>query len=72
MLAYRLITDIETLEPYRSTWSGILEREHNNNPFIEYEWISTWWTTLGAHDNVEIYVVENEGMAIAFFRSFIL
>ncbi|KUF30074.1 MULTISPECIES: GNAT family N-acetyltransferase [Lysinibacillus] len=67
MLAYRLITDIETLEPYRSTWSGILEREHNNNPFIEYEWISTWWTTLGAHDNVEIYVVENEGMAIAFF-----
>ncbi|WP_155590009.1 GNAT family N-acetyltransferase [Lysinibacillus cavernae] len=67
MLAYRLITDIEALEPYRSTWSGILERVHNNNPFIEYEWISTWWTTLGVHDNVEIYVVEHQGMAIAFF-----
>jgi len=58
---------MEALEPYRSTWSGILEREMNNNPFIEYEWVMTWWTTLGIHDNVEIYVVEHQGMAVAFF-----
>ncbi|MGY4797129.1 GNAT family N-acetyltransferase [Lysinibacillus fusiformis] len=67
MLAYKLITTIEELEPYRSTWSGILEKEHNNNPFIEYEWISTWWATLGVQENVEIYIVEHQGVAVAFF-----
>ncbi|MFF5818787.1 GNAT family N-acetyltransferase [Lysinibacillus capsici] len=67
MLAYKLITTIEELEPYRSIWSEILEKEYNNNPFIEYEWISTWWTTLGIHDNVKIYIVEHQGIAVAFF-----
>ena len=67
MLAYKLITTIEELEPYRSTWSEILEKEYNNNPFIEYEWISTWWITLGIHDNVKIYIVEHQGIAVAFF-----
>lgn len=67
LLAYKLITTIEELEPYRSTWSEILEKEYNNNPFIEYEWISTWWTTLGIHDNVKIYIVEHQGVAVAFF-----
>lgn len=67
LLTYKLITTIEALEPYRSTWSTLLEKEHNDNPFIEYEWVSTWWTTLGTHDNVEIYVVEYQGVAVAFF-----
>jgi len=58
---------MEELESYKSTWSEILEREKNNNPFIEFEWVSTWWTTLGVNDNVEIYIVEHEGMAVAFF-----
>ena len=67
MLSYRLVTTMEELESYKSTWSEILEREKNNNPFIEFEWVSTWWTTLGVNDNVEIYIVEHEGMAVAFF-----
>ncbi|WP_241747083.1 GNAT family N-acetyltransferase [Lysinibacillus sphaericus] len=67
VLSYRLVTTMEELEIYKSTWSQILEREKNNNPFIEFEWVSTWWTTLGVHDNVEIYIVEHKGTAIAFF-----
>lgn len=67
VLVYRLVTTIEELESYKDTWSGILEREKNDNPFIEYEWISTWWTTLGSKENVEIYIVEYKGDSIAFF-----
>ncbi|MFD4492201.1 GNAT family N-acetyltransferase [Lysinibacillus fusiformis] len=67
MLDYKIITSMETLEPYRRTWSGILEREKNNNPFIEYEWVTTWWATLGIHHNVEIVIVEHQGKAVAFF-----
>ncbi|WP_075807172.1 GNAT family N-acetyltransferase [Lysinibacillus sp. FJAT-14222] len=67
MLSYRLVTTIEELESYKSTWSEILEREKNDNPFVEFEWVSTWWTTLGVNDNVEIYIVEHKGMAVAFF-----
>ncbi|MGA3677955.1 GNAT family N-acetyltransferase [Lysinibacillus agricola] len=67
MLSYRLVTTMEELESYKNTWSEILEREKNDNPFIEFEWVSTWWTTLGVHDNVEIYIVEQNGVAVAFF-----
>ncbi len=67
VLVYRLVTTIEELESYKDTWSGILEREKNDNPFIEYQWVSTWWTTLGSEENVEIYIVEHKGESIAFF-----
>lgn len=67
MLSYRLVTTMEELESYKNTWSEILEREKNDNPFIEFEWVSTWWTTLGVNDNVEIYIVEQNGVAVAFF-----
>ena len=67
MLSYRLVTTMEELESYKNTWSDILEREKNDNPFIEFEWVSTWWTTLGVNDNVEIYIVEQNGVAVAFF-----
>ena len=67
MLSYRLVTTMEELESYKNTWSDILEREKNDNPFIEFEWVSTWWMTLGANDNVEIYIVEQNGVAVAFF-----
>ncbi|MET4561416.1 CelD/BcsL family acetyltransferase involved in cellulose biosynthesis [Lysinibacillus parviboronicapiens] len=67
MLVYRLVTRIDELESYKDTWSGILEREKNDNPFIEYEWVSTWWRTLGSKENVEIYIVERNGECLAFF-----
>ncbi|MGE7915894.1 GNAT family N-acetyltransferase [Lysinibacillus xylanilyticus] len=67
MLSYRLVTTMEELESYKNTWSDILEREKNDNPFIEFEWVSAWWTTLGVNDNVEIYIVEQNGVAVAFF-----
>ncbi len=67
MLEYKLVTTINELETYKDTWSEILEREKNDNPFIEYEWISTWWMIVGHDENVEIYIVEHNGEAIAFF-----
>lgn len=67
MLEYKLVTTINELETYKDTWSEILEREKNDNPFIEYEWISTWWMIVGHDEHVEIYIVEHNGEAIAFF-----
>lgn len=61
VLEYRLVTTINELETYKDTWSEILEREKNDNPFIEYEWISTWWMIVGHDVNVEIYIVEHKG-----------
>lgn len=67
VLEYRLVTTIDELESYKETWTKILEREKNDNPFIEYGWVSTWWSILGCEENVEIYVVEHSGEPIAFF-----
>ncbi|MFJ7951260.1 GNAT family N-acetyltransferase [Lysinibacillus sp. NPDC096418] len=67
MLEYRLVKSLNELEPYRETWSEILEVEKNDNPFVEYEWVATWWRMLGSEENIEIYVVEYNGKAVAFF-----
>ena len=67
MLEYRVVKSLDELERYRETWSEILEVDKNDNPFVEYEWISTWWRILGREENIEIYVVEHKGNAVAFF-----
>lgn len=67
MLEYEIVTTIDELIPYKEIWADILERENNDNPFVEYEWISTWWTMLGCKENVEIYVVAHKKKAVAFF-----
>ncbi|MFE6168041.1 GNAT family N-acetyltransferase [Viridibacillus arvi] len=67
MFNYLIITALEQLKAYKKAWDDILEQEKNTNPFIEYEWISTWWATIGQSSNVEIYVVMEDKEAIAFF-----
>lgn len=67
MFNYLIITALEQLKGYKKAWDDILEQEKNTNPFIEYEWISTWWATIGQSSNVEIYVVMEDKEAIAFF-----
>lgn len=67
MLKYEVIKSLHELEPYQKDWSNILEEFNNDNPFVEYEWISTWWEILGRSHPVEIYVVKNDDDPVAFF-----
>ena len=61
------IRTLENLERYKNTWDSILEKNKNNNPFIEFLWIEKWWRCLGENHGIEIIVVEDNDHVIAFF-----
>lgn len=61
------ITSLEQLADYREAWNGILEKNGNTNPFIEFDWLYAWWSHLGSEDLVVITAVEEKGRTIAFF-----
>lgn len=67
MLKYEVIRTLHELEPYEEHWSNILKETNNDNPFVEFEWISTWWEIVGRSQPVEIYIVKNGDEPVAFF-----
>nr|WP_106780698.1 GNAT family N-acetyltransferase [Lysinibacillus timonensis] len=67
MLEYKVVKTGEQLQKYKQHWSDLLAEDNNDNPFIEYEWFSLWWETLGKNDPVEVYVVLHNKQPISFF-----
>ncbi|GLX66355.1 GNAT family N-acetyltransferase [Paenibacillus glycanilyticus] len=61
------ITSIEELMNYRDDWDNILQRNQNNNPFIEFEWIRQWLLCFHESYDILIYAVWHEQEIIAFF-----
>ncbi|PAQ16063.1 hypothetical protein CD798_03220 [Bacillaceae bacterium SAOS 7] len=61
-----IITSLQQLESYRSNWTEILEENENDNPFIEYGWITTWWRYLSGDNQLFIIGVQHENEMIAF------
>lgn len=67
MLTYDVVTDLSELEQYKTFWSEILEEESNNNPFIEFEFIFYWWKFFAKGQKIEIYMIKEDDIPIAFF-----
>lgn len=61
------ITCKEEFEHYRETWSEILAKKNNTNPFIEFDWVKEWWNAFGENQSIEIIVVKRNNLPIAFF-----
>lgn len=61
------IFSIQQFQQYRKDWSLILERKHNTNPFIEFDWVNEWWKHLGSDQQIEMIIVQQEGKTIGFF-----
>jgi len=63
------VEDIDCFESLRDCWDVILERNtlENNNVFLTWEWVSTWWKYFGKGRKLLILVVKDneEILAIA-------
>jgi len=57
----KIIHDFNELSPYRDRWNSILSNSSNNNVFLTYEWMSTWWEVYGSHKQLFVLLVEEEG-----------
>lgn len=62
-----LIKSYKHLSLYKKEWSDILASNVNTNPFLEHEFIYTWWTELASDKTIEIYAVRENMKVVAFF-----
>jgi CelD/BcsL family acetyltransferase involved in cellulose biosynthesis len=56
---YKVITQFTELEHMGHEWNHILEHSAIRVPFLRYEYLSTWWQTLGGGEwaGAELFVV---------------
>lgn len=64
MLQFEKITSAQAMYPLEEQWNRLLATLHNQNPFIEWGWILTWWLCLGSTAQVEIFVVWQEQVLV--------
>ena len=64
MLQFEKITSVQAMYPLEEQWNRLLATLHNQNPFIEWGWILTWWLCLGSTAQVEIFVVWQEQVLV--------
>ncbi len=54
-----ILRTLPELETIADEWNQLLENSANNVPFLRYEYLTTWWRTLGGGEwqNGDLYVV---------------
>ena len=63
-LTIRVITDSKEFESLRETWDGLLEKSYDNNIYLTWEWLFTWWKHYGEGKKLSILLIEDEGRII--------
>lgn len=48
---------IEELADYKGVWEKILDDNHNDNPFLTYDWVVRWWNFFGKEHELLVVLV---------------
>jgi CelD/BcsL family acetyltransferase involved in cellulose biosynthesis len=63
-LKVEVIDDRAGLLDLGSEWNSLLERSSSNNPFLTWEWVSTWWDVYGAQASLHVLTARDAGGAL--------
>ena len=58
-LAIRIVTDNKEFESLRETWGRLSAKSGDNNIFLTWEWLSTWWQYYGQGKKLNILLIED-------------
>ena len=47
-LTVRVVTDSEEFESLRELWNSLLAKSADNDAYLTWEWLFTWWVDYGA------------------------
>jgi len=67
-----VIDTLKELEKYRPAWEAILEQNHNDIPFLEFDWIRLWWEYLGGNRELFILAAQEDKEIVGFFPFMLL
>ena len=60
-LVFESFDELESLE---TSWNQLLSKSPDKNPFLTYEWLSTWWKHFGKGKKLEIFIARENGEII--------
>jgi CelD/BcsL family acetyltransferase involved in cellulose biosynthesis len=63
-LTIEQVTDVERFRSLRESWNALLQKSHDNNPFLTWEWLFTWWQHYGGDKKLRIFVIKKSGEII--------
>lgn len=63
-LTVRMVTDSKEFESMREVWNELLAKSSDNNIYLTWEWLFTWWKCYGENKKLSILLIE-EGDRIA-------
>lgn len=61
-----VIRTIYELKLYKNEWDRILQENKNDIPFIEFDWVSNWWSFLGRGHELFVLLITDGGNIAGF------
>jgi CelD/BcsL family acetyltransferase involved in cellulose biosynthesis len=56
-LEIRVVTDSDEFRSLRETWDSLLAKSSDNNAYLTWEWLFTWWQHYGKGKKLNILVI---------------
>lgn len=63
-LTVRVVTDSEEFKSLRQTWDRLLAKSSDNDVYLTWEWMFTWWNHYGEGKKLNILLIEDGGRVI--------
>jgi CelD/BcsL family acetyltransferase involved in cellulose biosynthesis len=60
-----VISEVRAFQAMREPWNALLDASESSNPFLTWEWMSTWWTHLRGAAALHIVTVHSGTELIA-------
>jgi CelD/BcsL family acetyltransferase involved in cellulose biosynthesis len=60
-LAILELQRIDELDDFETRWNHLLSRSLDNQPFLTYEWLTSWWKHFGKGRELKLFTAESEG-----------
>lgn len=60
----KVITDSVGLAALEPEWRNIYQNSKCSNPFLSYEWLTSWWRSFGKGNQLWVVVAERDGAAV--------
>jgi CelD/BcsL family acetyltransferase involved in cellulose biosynthesis len=52
---------IDEINDFETEWNGLLAQSLDNNPFLTYEWLTSWWKHFGKGRELKLFTAESQG-----------
>ena len=65
LLSVNKIDNFSDLLPLKDQWNQVLQNSDSDNPFLTFEWLSSWWNNFGDNGKLFVLLVKEEDRVIA-------